>query len=121
MIFICCLEEDDLLSVYREVLDLAINWMDVGLVLGLRHTDLSDISTTNREKPKDCLKEALARWLKQDYDIDRNGLPTWKKMVEVAADPIVENPALATTLAQNHQGMQYTVHTSWISNAAHLM
>ena len=107
--------EDDLLSVYREVLDLAINWMDVGLVLGLRHTDLKEISTTCRENPKKCLKEALAQWLKQKYDVDRNGLPTWKKLVEVAEDPIAgENPALATILARNHQGMQY-VRTSMIS------
>ena len=107
--------EDDLLSVYREVLDLAINWMDVGLVLGLRHTDLKEISTTYRENPKKCLKEALAQWLKQKYDVDRNGLPTWKKMVEVVEDPIAgENPALATILARNHQGMQY-VHTSMTS------
>ena len=107
--------EDDLFSVYREVLDLALNWMDVGLVLGLRHIHLKEIHTTNRESPRKCLMEALKLWLKQEYDIDRNGLPTWKKMVEVTADPIAgENPALAATLARNHQGMQYTIRTSII-------
>ena len=107
--------EDDLFSVYCEVLDLAPNWMDVALMWGLRHTNLKEISSTYRENPRNCLKEALAQWLKQAYDIDRNGLPTWKKMVEVTAHPVAgNNPALATTLAQNHQGMQHTAHTSLI-------
>ena len=107
--------EDDLFSVYREVLHLAPNWMNVGLVLGLRHADLKEISTIYRGNPRNCLKEALEQWLKQEYHIDRNGLPTWKKMVEVAADPVAgDNPALAATLARNHQGMQYTIRTSII-------
>ena len=102
-------------SVYREVLALAINWMNVGLMLGLQHSYLKEIRTAYHESPRECLKEALAQWLKQEYDVDRNGLPTWKKMVEVAADPIAgENSALATTLARNHQGMQHTVRPSII-------
>ena len=113
--FFISLVEDDFFSVYDEVLDLAPNWMGVGLVLGLCHADLKEISTTNSESPRNCLKEALILWLKQEYDIDRNGLPTWKKLVEVAADPIAgENPTLAATLARNHQGMQYTIRTSII-------
>ena len=104
-----CLAEDHLLSVYREVLDLAANWMDVGLVLGLRYTYLEEISATYPEKPRECLKKALAQWLKQAYNVGENGLPTWKKIVEVTADPIAgNNPALAAALAQNHQGMQHT-------------
>ena len=94
-------------SVYREVLDLAPKWMDVGLMLGVRHSYLKEIRIAYRESPRECLKEALEQWLKQAYDVNKNGLPTWKKMVEVAADPIAgDNPALAAIIAQNHQGMQ---------------
>ena len=104
-----------MVSVYREVLDLAVNWMDVGLVLGIRHTYLTEVRSTYRESPRKCLKETLAQWLKRAYNVDRNGLPTWKKMVEVTADPIAgENPALATTLARNHQSMKHTAHTGVI-------
>ena len=103
-----------MVSVFREVRDLAPKWMDVGLTLGIRHSYLKEIRTTNRESPRECLKDALEQWLKQVYNVDRNGLPTWKKMVEVAADPIAgENPALATTLARNHQGMKHTAQTSY--------
>ena len=104
--------EDDLFSVYCEVIDLAPNWMDVALMLGLRHSYLKEIYTAYRERPRECLKEALAQWLKQAYNVDRNGLPTWKKMVQVTAHPVAgANPALAATLAQNHQGMQHAAHT----------
>ena len=78
-------------AVYREVLDLASNWMDVGLMFGLRYTCLTEIRTTFRESPRECFKETLAQWLKQAYNVEQNGLPTWKKMVEVTADPIAGN------------------------------
>ena len=108
-IFFISLAEDDLLSVYCEVLDLAPNWMDVGLVLGMRQTYLEEISTTYHESPRKCLKKALVEWLKQAYNVEKHGLPTWKKIVEVTAHPIAgNNPALAAALAQNHQGMQHT-------------
>ena len=113
--FLYFLVEDDLPSVYSEVLDLTPKWMAVGLMLGIRFTDLESISAAYHENPNKCLKEALALWLKRAYNTERNGLPTWNKMVEVAADPIAgENPALAATLARNHQGMQYTIRTSII-------
>ena len=102
--------EDDLFSVYCEVLDLAPNWMNVGLMLGLRNADLKGIRITYRESPRECLKETLEQWLRQAYAVEKNGLPTWKKIVEVTAHPVAgNNPALAKTLAQIHQGMQYTV------------
>ena len=101
--------EDDLFSVYCEVLDLAPNWMNVGLMLGIRNADLKGIRITYRENPQDCLKETLEQWLKQAHDIEKNGLPTWKKIVEVTAHPVAgNNAALAKTIAQNHQGMQHT-------------
>ena len=82
-------------------------------MLGLRHTYLREIGTTYREKPRECLMEALAHWLRQAHNVHKTGLPSWKKIVEVAADPKAgDNPALATILAQNHQGMQHTVYTS---------
>ena len=116
--------KDDVFSVYCEVLDLAPKWMDVGLMLGLEHSSLEKISTTYQESPRECiilcLMEVLEHWLKQMYDVDRHGLPTWKKMVEVTAHPVAGNdPALAATLARNHQGMQHTMYFSTIfSNAA---
>ena len=98
--------EDDLPSVYSEVLHLTPKWMAVGLMLGIRFTDLETISATYHESPNQCLMKALALWLKRAYNTERNGLPTWKKMVEVTAEPGAGyNPALAETLARNHQGM----------------
>ena len=98
--------EDDLSSVYSEVLDLTPNWMAVGLTLGLQFSDLETISTTYHESPHKCFMKALALWLKQAYNSDKNGLPTWKKMVEVTGAPGAgNNPALAARLARNHQGM----------------
>ena len=107
--------EDDLVSVHSEVQDLASNWKDVGLALGLQDAYLENIGITNYQNPSKCLQRALGEWLKQAHDVDRYGLPNWKKMVEVTAARIAgDNPALAATLAQNHQGMQITACTSVI-------
>ena len=63
--YLTLLAEDDLLSVYCEVLDLAANWMDVGLVLGMQPTYLEEIGATYHESPRKCLKKVLLEWLKQ--------------------------------------------------------
>ena len=96
--------EDDLSTVYREILDLASKWMDIALMLGLRYSDLSIICHDN---PRHCLREALIQWLKQSYNVEKNGPPTWRKMVEVTAEPAAgSNPALAANLAQKYRGMK---------------
>ena len=98
-------------SVYPKILDLAPNWMDVGMMLGLRYTALTTVSATHRDNPKNCLRGVLALWLQQAYSVDRHGLPTWRKIVEVTADPAAgNNPALATRLAQEHQGRKPHIH-----------
>ena len=70
-------------------------------MLGLRYSDLSAMT----DSPRNCLREAIVHWLKQAYNVDKNGKPTWRKIVDVIAEPAGGNdPALAAALAQKHQG-----------------
>ena len=61
--------EDDLLDVISAVVDLAGRWKGLGICLGVRQCDLDTILLANSNSPNDCLREMLALWLKQNYDV----------------------------------------------------
>ena len=59
-------DEDDLRDVRSAVADLAARWKDLGISLGIR---ISDLDVFNSQVPCDCLREMLALWLKQSYNV----------------------------------------------------
>ena len=61
--------EDDLRDVRSAVADLAARWKDLGISLGICLSDLDAIFSTNPQSPHDCLRETLALWLKQNYNV----------------------------------------------------
>lgn len=61
--------EDDLLIVRSAVASLAGRWKDLGISLGICLSDLDAIFSTNPQSPHDCLRETLALWLKQNYNV----------------------------------------------------
>ena len=58
--------EDDLQEVRSAVADLAGKWKDLGISLGVRFSDLDAIHFLS---PSECLREMLAMWLKQSYNV----------------------------------------------------
>ena len=62
-------DEDDLRDVRLAVADLAARWKDLGISLGIRLSDLDAILSANPHSPSDCLRETLALWLKQNYNV----------------------------------------------------
>ena len=58
--------EDDLRDVRSAVADLAGKWKDLGDCLGIR---LSDLANINFPSLSECLREMLALWLKQCYNV----------------------------------------------------
>ena len=58
--------EDDYLDVRSAVADLAGRWKDLGLSLGIR---LSDLDAIPFSSPSECLREMLAMWLRQGYNV----------------------------------------------------
>ena len=61
--------EDDLRDVRSAVADLAAKWKDLGISLGIGLSDLDAILSTNPQSPNDCMRETLALWLKQNYNV----------------------------------------------------
>jgi len=61
--------EDDIRDVRLAVADLAAKWKDLGILLGICLSDLDAILSTNSHSPNDCMRETLALWLKQNYNV----------------------------------------------------
>ena len=80
-------------------MDLASNWKDLGLALGIKYSTLKTIGLENLQIPKDCLGNMLQAWLQQQYDTKKFGQPSWEllcKAVEHSAGG--NNPALAGSI-----------------------
>ena len=61
--------EDDLRDVRSAVADLAAKWKDLSISLGIGLSDLDAIFSASPHSPNDCLREMLAFWLKQNYNV----------------------------------------------------
>ena len=61
--------EDDLRDVRLAVADLAARWKDLGISLGIHLSELNAILLANPNSLSDCLREVLAFWLKQNYNV----------------------------------------------------
>ena len=60
------IDEDDLRDVKSAVADLAGRWKDLGISLGIRSSKLITIDSPSAS---DCLREMLALWLRQSYNV----------------------------------------------------
>ena len=63
--------------------DLSSKWRAFSLRLGLILPVLDKIQQDHRDVDN-CLTEALGEWLKQNYDHQRRGTPSWRRLAEAA-------------------------------------
>ena len=55
--------------------------------------------------PKLAMGEVISTWLKQSYDVERHGLPSWRRVVEaVDSGAGGTNHVLAKEIASTYQG-----------------
>ena len=73
-------------------------WSDLGLYLGLSPEDLKVIEVDHMQI-RSRLNAVLLMWLKQEYNVDRFGLPSWSQLSD-AVEPI--DLALAITIKKRH-------------------
>ena len=90
------LDESDFQEVRKEVSKLTANWQALGSALGLSRSATREIDLANRGDPSRCLDGVIEKWLNQDYNYEKFGLPTWKKLVAaVESNSGGKDPALA--------------------------
>ena len=54
-----------------------VNWKDLGLALGLLYPTLQTIEIEQRGRKNKCMREMLAAWLQQQYNVSQHGIPSW--------------------------------------------
>ena len=91
---------DNFSDVYLRVKSsISSQYYDFGIALGIPPDVLSNI----KEEPKRALSNVLQEWLKQNYNTEKHGLPTWRKLVEAVDNPAGgNNHALAKAIASEH-------------------
>ena len=93
---------NDLHEVLLEVKSLAARWNMLGLALGLYQPQLDTIKVDNPDV-ENCLRAVLTNWLKQMYDVQKFGEPSWPVLVKAVASTIGgSNPALAQDIARKY-------------------
>ena len=79
-----CVGEDDLADVLEAVVPIQSAYFALGRSLRLRLDDLRSIQAAypNESDSELALNDTVELWLKQKYNVERFGSPTWRMLVE---------------------------------------
>ena len=84
---------------------MAAKFRSLGGALGLRPCTLDKIRKDNPYDSGEALDQVIDTWLAQQYDTDRFGVPSWRRLVSAVASPAGGcNCLLAEKIAENHPG-----------------
>ena len=98
----CSTGDEDFYDVKRELTPVAARWKFIGAALGIPMRVLDNVESSHPGKVEKCLAEMVTTWLKKEHNMKRFGAPTWKKLIEVVAEPAAGNDAaLARTISEN--------------------
>ena len=85
-----------------ELITVKARFYAIGRALGLPMGELDSIRLSSQDHELQ-LNDILCVWLRQKYDVERFGNPTWRKLVEAIDDPAGANDhRLAKTIALHH-------------------
>ena len=66
----------DLVDIKRALKNL-VDWISLGLELGLLYPTLRKIDEDQRGKTDRCVMEMIAAWLQQQDNVSKKGVPSW--------------------------------------------
>ena len=97
-------DEDDFYTTYSCVSPLCSKWFQLSLALGLPPSLLSFIEKDQPDDMQACFRSSLLNWLQRNYNIEKHGLPTWRRLVEAVDSELGGNDqALASKIAKEHK------------------
>ena len=93
--------EDDWNVVITECSSLAAKWKQLSGYLGLPKSIIDSIKEDYHNDNLGCWNEALDRWIKQTYNTEKFGVPSWRTLLKAVA---IVDKLLFKDLASKHQG-----------------
>ncbi len=101
---------DDFLDVIEELTPIKSKWRSIGAGLRLKPGKLDEIEAKRHGAPTECLLDVVSSWLNKEYNWQRFGEPTWRRIVEVVEHSAAGgSPETALSIAKRHQGMERSV------------
>ena len=95
--------DKDFKDVSSAVQGIKYAYYQLGKELGLPPGELESVRRVHHEFLDQAIDQVLLLWLKQHYDVQRHGLPTWRRLVEAVDSPNGgNNPVLAINIANRH-------------------
>ena len=91
-------DEEDLTEVLNEVEEISAKWKVLGTKLGIKGGTKEAIEKDNGTS-LECLNEMLTAWLRLNYDYQRHGKPSWRKLAEAVRSL---NGSLFEKIVKNH-------------------
>ena len=99
-------DEDDFYDIQTALTPLRSKWKDIGAAMRIKPGRLQEIESNHPGDAAQCLFDVLTDWLKRNYNYERFGEPTWRRVVEVVDSQAAgADRKLARTIAQYHRGM----------------
>lgn len=94
------IDESNIKEVFAAVYILRSKYYRLGRSLGLHADDLDAIRLDNPHNAHDALNDVLLTWLRQEYNVNKFGSPSWKRLIEAVGDKTGGgNPKLAKSLS----------------------
>ena len=96
---------NDLFEVKEAVLPTKSRYYSFGLALRIPPFELEAIQKSFPQDVDQALCEVLKLWLKNKYDVEKYGPPSWRVLVKAVDNPAGgNNSGLARKLVQQHPG-----------------
>ena len=92
---------DDWNVVITECSSLAIYWEPLSAYLGLSYITIEKIKREYQQNLVGCWNEALKEWIKQNYNIQKHNLPSWRALLQAI---VKVNKQQFKKLAAAHKG-----------------
>ena len=91
-------------------------YYQLGIELGLRPGELQAIQQTCSQNVAQALTQVLLTWLRQLYNVEKYGPPTWRRLVEAVDSPAGgNNHALAKQITERHPMSSMKVNFGMLS------
>lgn len=104
LVLVCNTDDDDLSSIYNAVRPLSAHWYSLGCSLGLPPSLMDKIQQDVVNDADKCLIKCLQNWLDRNFNHEKNGAPSWRRLVKAISNT-GHNQKLAAALLDQHKGM----------------
>ncbi len=94
-------EEDDWNIVVTECNSLCSKWEQLSAHLGLSKKLIDSIKKNHSNDNTDCWNDALDKWIGQNYNTKKFGMPSWKSLLNAIA---FFDRRIFKKLAHEHEG-----------------